>query len=161
MSAAQTIFKGEKKNVKKRIVTTQYWKQYQRWNIISKNGYYILKNKETGMVSRLGKWAIPPIIQISRPIRKMALMHNYLHSIWVNHDLAYYHTIFSKLDANKLLTAVGNGITNTNVNIHDNVHNMTQKFYLRKETDGYYIIVHSFSGNVVTLELNTYSYTEK
>ena len=121
----------------------------QRWNIISKNGYYILKNKETGMVLDLenGNTANNTNIQTYQENGSNAQLFALN---LVNHDLAYYHTIFSKLDANKLLTAVGNGITNTNVNIHDNVHNMTQKFYLRKETDGYYIIVHGFSGNVVT-----------
>lgn len=121
----------------------------QRWNIISKNGYYILKNKETGMVLDLenGNTANNTNIQTYQENGSNAQLFALN---LVNHDLAYYHTISSKLDANKLLTAVGNGITDTNVNIRDNVHNMTQKFYLRKETDGYYIIVHSFSGNVLT-----------
>lgn len=120
----------------------------QRWRFESSNGYYMLENKATGEVMDLdgGQTANDTNIQTyarngtDAQLFKLTL---------TNQGLAYFHIIAPKLDNNKLLTAEGNGITSSNINIHDNLNNSYQRFWLRKETDGYYIIFHCFTRQVL------------
>lgn len=121
----------------------------ERWDIIPCKGYYILVNKSTGEAMELvGEQAANGTnIQTNTQNENDNQLFNVT---LVSHDLAYYHIISPKLDGNKLLTAVGDGITDNNINIQDNTHNSLQKFWLRKETDGYYMIFHSFTGKAIS-----------
>lgn len=39
-----------------------------------------------------------------------------------------------------------------NVKIWQDLNNSKQEFYFRKESDGYYIIIHTFTGKAVTAQ---------
>lgn len=120
----------------------------QRWSLQSSNGYYILENKQTREVLDLAGAQTANGTNIQTYTRNGTDAQ--LFSITLRkQEQAYFHTISSKLSNQKMLTAQGNGITSNNINLNDNLNNSFQRFWLRKEPDGYYIILHCFTRNAV------------
>lgn len=121
----------------------------QRWSLQPSKGYHILENKETKEVLDLAGAQTANGTNIQTYTRNGTDAQLFLITI-KNQRLAYFYTISSKLNNNKLLTAQGNGITSNNININSNLNNSFQRFWLRKERDGYYMIFHGFTGKAIT-----------
>ena len=62
------------------------------------------------------------------------------------------YTMIESVAAPGLYLSIENNGNNgkNNVKIYSDLHNQKQKFYIREETDGYSLLIHTFSGKCVT-----------
>lgn len=116
----------------------------QRWRLISKGNYYTLENKATGKVMDLAGAATvnETNIQVYPSNNTDAQLFKLIR---VSDGLASYYTYEPKLTPGKLLSVANNGISANNVKIYDDLYNSKQRFWMRQESDGYYMIIHIFT----------------
>ncbi|MGC4019842.1 MAG: RICIN domain-containing protein [Muricomes sp.] len=119
--------------------------------MVASGNYYILVNKATGKVMDLqGASTVNETnIQVYPSNNTDAQLFKLVR---VTDGIASYYSIEPKLTPGKLVSVEGNGITGNNVKIYDDLHNSKQRFWLRRETDGYYLICHIFTLKCLTAQ---------
>lgn len=123
----------------------------QRWKIERTGDYYRFINKGTGYALDLAdaKTSNDSNIQACTANGTDAQLWRIIDT---RKGLADYKKISPKLAQDKYLSVEKNGVGGNNAKIWQDLNNSKQEFYLRKETDGYYIIIHTFTGKAVTAQ---------
>lgn len=120
----------------------------QRWAIEKKGNYVRLRNKANGMYLDLSGASTKNETNIQTYVG-----NNTDAQLWKivrkSHGEADYILFEPKLVSGKYMSVAGN-VIGGNVKIYDDLKNGKQKFYLRQESDGYYIIIHTCTLGAVT-----------
>lgn len=120
----------------------------QRWAIEKVGEYMRLKNKATGLYLDLAGASTKNESNIQAYIQNGtdAQLWNLVH---IRDGEAEYILFKPKLAHGKYMSVAGNAIGG-NIKLYDDLKNSKQRFYLRLEKDGYYIITHVFTFGAVT-----------
>ena len=123
----------------------------QRWKIEQRGDYYRFINKGTGYALDLAdaKTGNDSNIQACTTNGTDAQLWRIIDN---RKGLADYKKISPKLAQDKYLSIEKNGVGGNNVKIWQDLNNSKQEFYFRKETDGYYIIIHTYTGKAITAQ---------
>lgn len=116
----------------------------QRWQLIQSGAYYKLRNKANGKMLDLynAETANGTNIHVYDENGSDAQLFK-LSRIRDGH--ACYYTLEPKLTPGKLVSVENNGVGANNVKIYENLNNSKQRFWLRQETDGCYLILHIYT----------------